>query len=479
MRIPFFYKLFIPLLFSSVLLLIGMSALINHNFQQGLQEYLNQEEVAKTKLLAERLVKYYSEQDGWQQVTETPNVWASLIREIGERPPPPRREKTPQEQEHLQPNNSDFITPLSIRLSLLSTDGQYLIESAIQNQSLSSDAFVHKKIPVMLHNKQIATLDLLQNTQISNQLAKGFLYSQSKNTFTITLATLLLTLFVAFVLVKILLKPLKALHKASDAVQKGNLDAQVINHGNDEVSDLIHSFNQLVSTLKQQKKIRDQWLSDISHELRTPLAVLKSEIEALQDGIRPMNPKYIGSLHRQVENLTNLVEDLYALSLSDTDPHLVEQNHPVDVREILSAVGESYALRLSQKQISIDLTKVSTHAVSLKINAKNLQQLFSNLLENSYRYTNEGGLVKVSLLESHHNVIIEIEDSNPGVSDEELPKLFERLYRVDKSRSRANGGSGLGLSICQKIVTAHSGTIRANHSKLGGIKVIITLPKNP
>ncbi|GAB6070139.1 ATP-binding protein [Thiomicrorhabdus hydrogeniphila] len=464
--------------------MIGMSALINHNFQQGLQEYLNQEEVAKTKLLAERLVKYYSEENGWQQVTESPHVWANLLRQIGELPPPPRRDRPrrdrpQQEPENLQQNNSDFITPLSIRLSLLTNNGQYLIESAIQNEPHSNHSFVHKKIPVMLQNKQIATLDLLQNTQISNKLAKAFLYSQSKNTFTITLATLLLTLFVAFVLVKILLKPLKALHKASDAVQKGNLETQVNSYGNDEVSDLIQSFNQLVSTLKQQKIIRDQWLSDISHELRTPLAVLKSEIEALQDGIRPMNPKYIGSLHRQVENLTNLVEDLYALSLSDTDTHLVEQNHPVDIREILNSVGESYALRLSQKQISIDLTEISAHPVSLKINAKNLQQLFSNLLENSYRYTNKGGLVKVSLLESDHNVIIKIEDSAPGVSDEELPKLFQRLYRVDKSRSRVNGGSGLGLSICQKIVTAHSGTIHAEHSKLGGIKVIITLPKNP
>jgi len=265
------------------------------------------------------------------------------------------------------------------------------------------------------------------------------------------------------------------LHTAAKSLSNGNFDYLIDVHGKDELAELSRAFNLLTSTLKTQNKSREQWLSDISHELRTPIAVLLSEIEAIEDGIRKPEPKYIKSLHNQVMTLTRLVDDLYALSQSDTGI-LIDTSQTVDITNIINNISNQNEVRLANKNIVIKHLYDDNQSTRLNADAKSLAQLIGNLFENSYRYTDQDGEIHINLQQSHDSIVLTIEDSAPAVPDESLPKLFDRLYRVDKSRSRANGGSGLGLSICQNIVKMHHGHISAQHSALGGLKITVSLP---
>jgi two-component system sensor histidine kinase BaeS len=245
--------------------------------------------------------------------------------------------------------------------------------------------------------------------------------------------------------------------------------------GQDELAELSKTFNNLTNTLKLQKRSREQWIADISHELRTLIAVLVSEIEAIEDGIRKPEPKYIKSLHEQVMNLSRLVDDLYQLSLSDAGV-LTKNTEQVNLTRLLDNIANQNEVRLSEKNIHLQRCYDSNRATLLQADPNALSQLILNFFENSYRYTEPDGQLKLTLSQGLNTVELMIEDSAPAVPDDALPKLFERLFRVDKSRSRANGGSGLGLSICQNIVKAQGGKIYADHSPLGGLQIKIILP---
>jgi two-component system sensor histidine kinase BaeS len=292
----------------------------------------------------------------------------------------------------------------------------------------------------------------------------------------IVVAALIVTLLVASIFVGYLLKPLQALNIGAKKVSQGDLTYRIPQHSEDELGQLIDTFNRLSETLGQQKQIREQWISDISHELRTPLAVLRGEIEAIEDGIRQPNQDNIRSLHGQVMTLAKLVEDLHQLALSDVNTLVEQEFIEFQLDDLLNEVAHRFTNRFDTKQLSLQVEMPAP--ISFWGDQDAISRLITNLLENSYRYTNEQGVVKVSGVESEDVVRIIVEDSAPSVPNEALPRLFERLYRVDKSRSRASGGSGLGLSICENIVKAHNGTITATHSELGGITVTVTLPNN-
>lgn len=330
------------------------------------------------------------------------------------------------------------------------------------------------RVPIVYLGDTVGWVYIFQSQQAPNVLAESFLNAQLKNIVMIALAALVISLLVAVILVGYFLKPLRALNIGASKVEQGNLDHKVPHHSHDELGRLIDSFNRLTSTLRQQKQMREQWLSDISHELRTPLAVLKGEIEAIQDGIRKADTETICSLHSQVESLSQLVNDLHQLSLSDSSSAVYNNKTSFDLTRVMSELNKRYTLRFSEKMIT--LGTYLENSILMYGDQQAIAQLMTNLFENSYRYTAEGGEVTVSTVVKGSMVMITVEDSAPGVPEDALTRLFERLFRVDKSRSRHHGGSGLGLSICQNIVKAHNGSITAGHANLGGLKVVVLLP---
>ncbi len=450
-------------------MMIGMALLINNSFQNGFQRYLNQSEVERIENMAENISDYYSSGQGWRKLQQQPELWERLLRNIGEHP---RRSKNISERKSRK-SRSDY-NRLATRLNLLDLNGNTIIGNPNNFHRLHANIQI-TKVAITKNEQTIGWLSILQRENIKGHLAERFLRKQLDNFYWIGAWAALFSFIVAALLVRHLLKPLKSLHSAAKSLSNGNFDYQIDVRGKDELAELSLAFNLLTSTLKTQKLSREQWLADISHELRTPIAVLLSEIEAIEDGIRKPEPKYIKSLHNQVMTLTRLVDDLYSLSQSDSGV-LIDTSHNVDITNIINNIANQNEVRLADKYIAIQRLYDHRQPMLLHADAKSLAQLIGNLFENSYRYTDQNGHIQISLQKINDNILLTIEDSAPAVPDEALPKLFERLYRVDKSRSRANGGSGLGLSICENIVKRHNGHISAQHSELGGLKIAISLP---
>ncbi|HBX12307.1 MAG TPA: two-component system sensor histidine kinase BaeA, partial [Leclercia adecarboxylata] len=265
----------------------------------------------------------------------------------------------------------------------------------------------------------------------------------------------------------------KRLVEGTHQLAAGDFTTRVDTRSQDELGKLAQDFNQLASTLEKNQQMRRDFMADISHELRTPLAVLRGELEAIQDGVRKFTPESVTSLQAEVGTLTKLVEDLHQLSMSD-EGALAYQKAPVDVINILEMASGVFRERFASRDLRIELS-LPDNAVVFG-DRDRLMQLFNNLLENSLRYTDAGGALRISGKCEDHRFALTFADTAPGVSDDQLHRLFERFYRTEGSRNRASGGSGLGLAICVNIVEAHGGTLRAAHSPFGGVSITVELP---
>ncbi|HDP1360681.1 TPA: two-component system sensor histidine kinase BaeA, partial [Klebsiella pneumoniae] len=194
---------------------------------------------------------------------------------------------------------------------------------------------------------------------------------------------------------------------------------------------LAQDFNQLASTLERNQQMRRDLMADISHELRTPLAVLRGELEAIQDGVRRFTPESIPSLQAEVATLTKLVDDLHQLSMSD-EGALAYQKTSLDIITLLEVAAGAFRERFASRQLSI---QVSLPEQAMIFGDRDrLMQLFNNLLENSLRYTDSGGSLHITARRSGQMLVIDFADSAPGVSDEQLARLCERFYRAEGSR---------------------------------------------
>jgi two-component system sensor histidine kinase BaeS len=245
--------------------------------------------------------------------------------------------------------------------------------------------------------------------------------------------------------------------------------------GLDELARLARDFNTLAETLAAARQARRKWIADIAHELRTPLSILRGEIEALQDGVRPLDTEALNSLAGEAARLARLIEDLHTLSLSDLGA-LSYHKEPVDLAEIIEDVVDPQRPALEEKGLRVHLN-LGSFIVSG--DADRLAQVFANLLQNSVRYTDAPGRIDVGIKQVVGQVVVQWQDSSPGVPEEDLPRLTEHLFRVEGSRSRAGGGSGLGLAIAAAIVQAHGGTLTAAPSPLGGLRIELRFPAWP
>ncbi|MCG6202652.1 ATP-binding protein [Psychromonas antarctica] len=471
MRLTIFHKLFVSLLLTSIIMMAGMALLINNSFQSGLQIYLNQRKIEKLEVIAAQVSHYYSTESGWNRIKAQPDLWKNLLKPLLNRSPKEHRlaiEKRPPRH----PQSDRF--ELHNRIFLLNKQGLSVFANPPKREKqMREPTFI--KVPITFDNETVGWISIKQRDTISSPLAESFVKQQLNNFYLIAVWVALFSFVVAGGLVRHFLKPLKYLHAGATALQHGDFQQKIPVQGRDELAELSQTFNRLTETLKLQKETREQWLADISHELRTPIAVLLSEIEAIEDGIRAPEPKYIKSLHNQVVNLSGLVDDLYQLSLSDAGVN-IERSQRVDLTRLLGIIASQNEARFTEKNIQFKRIYKKETGIILQADQKSLTQLISNIFENSYRYTDSGGVMQIDLLQKGKNIELTIEDSAPAVPEGSLDKLFQRLYRVDKSRSRASGGSGLGLSICQNIVTAYGGTITAEHSTLGGLKIKVSLP---
>ncbi len=288
-----------------------------------------------------------------------------------------------------------------------------------------------------------------------------------------------------------LYRDLRSIEEALDKVASGNLSERLVLQRSDAIGNLAVKLNALAASMEAHDVARKQWIADTSHELRTPIAVLRAQVEAFQDGVQEVNPRTLSVLHKEIMALNHLVDDIHWLARFDIGlivPNMV----PTEVVSILQEVIEAAEGRFESKKITLDYTAIKNGQMFVvNADASRLRQVFNNLLENSFYYTETDGKLTIDLTACDEygaptvgdgkpaGLIIRFDDSEPGVPVELLPRIFDRFFRVDQSRSRTLGGSGLGLSICKKIVESHGGIIQALPSPLGGVRMEMRLPIAP
>ena len=342
--------------------------------------------------------------------------------------------------------------------------------AVVGNPELSDAAVVR---PVTVNDRVVGWIARVPERRISTAADLTFQQQQLRASWIIAGVALAVAALVALVLARAFLQPLKRVAEATHRLAAGNYTTRVSVISEDELGRLAGDFNRLAESLERNETLRRRFMADVSHELRTPLAVLSGELEALEDGVRPLTRESLASLRAEIGALGKLVDDLNQLALADVGA-LAYRKRRVDLAPLLEQALESYRDRLAERGLVVE-TALARGTIVFG-DADRLLAMFRNLLENSARYTDAGGRVRVSARREGERVIVEFDDSAPGVPADALPHLFERFYRVDASRSRANGGSGLGLAICRDIATAHDAQIGAFDSPLGGLCVRITLP---
>jgi len=481
-------------LITSSLAVLGMQAFMQWSFRHGLTKLAQARERERLEQIRERLTERYTADGGWHRLAADRRLWIATLassgdRAAGERPwePPPRSGPGPAFNRHLGPDPRDpgawppaWVLRraregggpplhLEMRLMLLDTAGEILYG----RPELLAKAV---RFPLSRDGEPIGELAVLPGPLLPEARELRFRKDQTMAFLVIAAGTILLSAVFALPLSARLSRPVLGFRDTARRLAAGDFRARVHTTGEDEIGRLGRDINALAETLERNEHARRRWVADISHELRTPLALLRAEIEALQDGVRPVDAGALEALHGDVLRLGRLVDDLYELSMADLGA-LSYRKEEVDLAAVLEDDLASFADKFAAAGIDLQFDHRLEAPALLSADGHRLSQLFRNLLRNSLAYTDRGGSLAVTLDLAGGYWAVDFDDTAPGVPPAALPHLFERLYRVEGSRSRNLGGAGLGLAICKNIVEAHGGTIEAHPSTRGGLLIRIRLPR--
>jgi len=456
-------KLFLLLAALSIVTIGAMGVAARISFTSGFLGYLNDQGFARLEALTPTFAAAYAQHGNWDFVRDNSRAWLDLL---GKALHWSERATENVRVVPSPPSELDF-TGLDLRLTLLDADKRVMMG----HLGLTSGAPMK---PIVVDSKTVGWLALVPFQQVTAQADVRFQRQYLTTIWIVGICIVVLAGFAAWWLTRVLVTPLQRIANATHRLSAGDYNVRVPVSSRDEIGRLSQDFNQLAQALARNEQLRRSSMADISHELRTPLAVLKGELEALEDGVRKTTPATLASLQSEVEILAKLVNDLYDLSLSDIGA-LSYRMTEIDIGYLLETTLAAFGKRFSERGLRVD-SRISS-SILIRGDAGRLQQLFNNLLENSGRYIKPGGTLRICCEAIDSDVAIELEDSGPGVPPDTLPHLFERFFRVEPSRNRAHGGAGLGLAICRNIVDAHGGTITAAQAKLGGLLIRVRLPR--
>jgi two-component system, OmpR family, sensor histidine kinase BaeS len=290
-----------------------------------------------------------------------------------------------------------------------------------------------------------------------------------------TIGSIVFAISVGFFVSKRLTSPLIKMKEIAEEMAEGKWDKRLDIKGRDELSNLGKSINKLAEQLQEQEQLRKNMTTDIAHELRTPLAILKSHMEAMLDGVWEPTSTRIKVCFDETERMIHLVGELEQLTFLESPEFRLELKRE-DVSSILRHVIQTYEPLFLQKEVNlIHSIQGSVYAM---VDRERLTQVFMNLLTNALKFTNSGGQVVVQMNKGLKELEVKISDNGIGMDEQELPMIFERFYRADKSRNREFGGSGIGLTIVKRLVEAHDGKIHIQSKKEKGTTVFVKLPLN-
>ncbi|HEU4663259.1 MAG TPA: ATP-binding protein, partial [Dokdonella sp.] len=393
--------------------------------------------------LVETLADHHARARGWSFLPETPAERKAWLR---------------QEWERTRAHDSDdaSLPLLGRRIGLLDLDGTWLAGVVADPLLVAFASIDTVRVPIEPPGGHAIGYLVIATPQGADEaLTIAFLLDQQANIARIALAAVGLGALVAALLAAHVRRPIRRLVEATRRISRGHLETRVALRRSDEIGELARSFDRLAAQLDDTERSRRQWVADTSHELRTPLAVLQAQLEAMRDGVRAPGPDAAALMLRHVRTLSLLVDTLYQLARADVgrmDLHLQD----CDAWSIARDAMRAHAERIDGAGLAASVCGDAPHRSIVAGDAERLRLVFGNLFENAVRYTDRGGRIELSGHAVEGELRIAIDDSAPGVPAALIARLGERFFRVDPSRSRRSGGSGLGLALSRSIVEAHA-----------------------
>lgn len=339
----------------------------------------------------------------------------------------------------------------------------------------SKGEFISKTVDIESDNEKVGTVDIKYYGPFFLE-EDDFQFLNSLNTILIGvgLFSLLFSVLVGVIIAKRLSDPINKAADTAKQISDGYYNVRIKKETNTkEVGELISSINNLAFTLEKQEKLRKQLTADIAHEFRTPLTTLQTHMEAMIEGIWKPEIYRLESCHVEIIRIIKMVKDLERLATVENDNFKLNKTE-INLADIVEKIIGNFDIHIKNKGLAVSITGNSSNAFADK---DRISQVIINLITNAVKYTNEGGAININISESNKFVSLSIKDNGIGIQEKEIPFVFERFYRGDKSRNKSTGGSGIGLAIVKSIVMAHEGKIELE-SELGkGSCFTIKLPR--
>jgi two-component system, OmpR family, sensor histidine kinase BaeS len=448
-----FWKLFAVQLLAAAMLVGGVLLLMRYQTATSFAAYVEARERQRLEEVAERIADQYA-------LAPDLAAAAMAVREFRRRTQPP-----------LQPRARDDERPRPARmlrapLTLLDISGNWVagapppdatLRVAITDGDTILGYVARPALPAWIAPDEA-----------------GFWKRQTQAVLRAAAIGLPIAALFAALISALVLRPIRRLSAGTTALARREFSTRLDAGSGDELGRLAADFNALASALERYDRNQRQWLADVAHELRTPLAVLRGELEAVLDGVRPAGPEQLRSMQQEVQRLGSLIDDLHLLSQAESGGlRLVRER--CDLNALVRTAAARFDAPLREAGFSLDV-QVGDGALTAEVDAQRVEQVLGNLLANVLRHARPPGPVRLVAARAAGVVQVMVCDGGPGVPAEALPRLFERLYRVESARSRNAGGTGLGLAICRSIVEAHGGRIEALAADGGGLCIRLELP---
>jgi len=439
-----------------------------------LQRRVLSDDIAQANSLADLLAAYYAQEGNWFGVEE----WLSdaSTRTASEEPGWMMGPGMMGDWMSRWFQTTRSTGPLNDRVVLLSAAGEVIADTGGASLGeLHPPAHLQDAVLVVVDGRTLgAVLVGSMIEPVLNPADEDFLRAVNLSIFITAAAVGLLALILGSMLMRQITSPLRTVSQAAEAIAAGQLERRVEVKTADEIGRLAQSFNRMAESLAGADVQRRNMVADIAHELRTPLTVVQGSLEAMLDGVYDLSPENIASIHKQTALLSRLVADLRDLALAEAGELRLDWKS-VDLEAVIAQASDGLQSQALERDVTFKV-ELPQGLPRMRGDSQRLQQVLFNLLSNALRHTPTGGAVTTAVEVKEDRVVIRVQDTGSGIPAEDLPHVFERFYRVDRSRARSTGGSGLGLTIAKRIVEAHGGQIWAQSWLGAGSTFAISLP---
>jgi two-component system OmpR family sensor kinase/two-component system sensor histidine kinase BaeS len=364
-------------------------------------------------------------------------------------------------------------------IAVVGADGRVVASrtGALVGEALP-DSVLAQGVPLTLDGRLIGTVVSVHAADVVlDAQGEAFLRQVRRSVAWAALLAAIMSLALGVLVSRLLTAPLVQLTRAAQAVAAGDLSQRVPVQSKDEIGELGDAFNEMTVSLAESETLRQNLVADVSHELRTPLTVMQGNLQAILEGVYPLEMGQMLSLYDETRLLTRLVDDLHELTLADAGQLRLERL-PLNLSDLTRTAVNQFGPVFEAASVTLELT-MDENVPQVLGDADRLTQVLRNLLGNALRHTPAGGRVAVRVERSGEKAQIRVSDTGAGIAPEDLPHVFDRFYRGDKSRSRRGGGAGLGLAIARQLVAAHGGQIEASSAIGNGTTFTIWFPPAP